>query len=318
METPIAPVTAQAVTSDSAPEQAEKMESASNYEGMKIDSLENSPEVNTEINIDPEQQPVTPIEEEQQTEIPSEPKENELKGSDPAGDEQKVPLSELIKIRKRAQEAEKRAAYLEGRYEGSQQKEPKEEVPNANKIEALIPAFTPLEDYNGSYEEWLSAKVSHDTKHTIRIENEQAAIASRNSSVEKNYRDRFTEAAKIIPDIAETVNNAELPIFDNRVVNAVKKSEIGPQIVYFLAKNQVEAIKLANMDPELAIMELGSIRNRINESTKPLETRKVTGAPPPINPGNSKGTTVSVDLADKDVKSYFETRNKERRARSSG
>lgn len=314
MTIPNVPETAQAVTTESAPVIAGNLESAPKYDDIRIESLESEPVTNP----DPEQQPLTPLESDPPTDPALSPDQNVDPGSDPAGDEQKVPLSELIKTRKRAQEAEKRAAYLEGRYESSQPKAPNEEVHNANTTEALIPAFTPLEDYNGSYEEWLSAKVRHDTKHTIRIENEQAAIASRNNSVEKNYRDRVGEATKIIPDLADTIDNAQLPRFEDRVVNAVKKSDIGPQIVYFLAKNQTEANRLANMDPELALMELGSIRNKINETTKPLETKKVTEAAPPINPGNATGTTVIVDLADKKVGDYFATRDKDNFVRVGG
>ena len=222
-------------------------------------------------------------------------------GAEPAGD-QKVSLREHLKLRKQRQEAERRAAYWEGRAQNVQAPAPgtptKPEGP---------PSFKPLEEYEGSYEDWLAAKIKHD----LAWEQMQKQKADQISTLDRSFAERCNTAAQTIPDLNETINMAQLPRYDNAVVvKAVKKSDLGPEIVYYLAKNRDKADKLAEMDPELAIMEIGAIREKAKMFVQP-KTKKVTNAPPPINTGNASGSTVNVDLADKDMVDYAKSRDAE-------
>lgn len=229
----------------------------------------------------------------------ADPENTDASGAEPAG-EQTVSLSEHMKLRKRAQEAERRAAVMEGRL---QQSTISQQPSSPTKPEGP-PPFTPLEEYNGTYEDWLSAKIKHD----LAWEQKQQQKVDQASTLDRSFGERCNAAAQTIPDLNETINTAPLPVFDNTVVNAVKKSDLGPQIVYYLAKNPAEAAKLAQMEPELAIMEIGSIREKAKTFVQPI-TQKGTKAPPPINPGNGTGSTVNVDLADKDMGDYAKSRD---------
>jgi hypothetical protein len=221
-------------------------------------------------------------------------------GAEPAG-EQKVSLREHLKLRKQRQEAERRAAYWEGRAQNAQAPAPS----TPTKPEGP-PPFTPLEEYDGDALVWAAEKA----KYEMRWELEQQQKAAQSSVIDRTFNERCNVAAKDIPDLNETINTAQLPIYDNAVVNAVKKSELGPQIVYYLAKNPAEAAKLAQMDPGLAIMEIGSIREKAKALLQP-KLKKMTNAPAPINPGNGSGSTITTDLVDKDMKDYFNSRNEE-------
>lgn len=316
METPNVPETANAGITGSAPGES-SMGSDPTQGGIN-----NEPVVQYQENETPEggQQPTEtnePENKDPEKEPGSEPETNVESGSDPAGEEQKVPLSEHIKLRKRAQEAERRAAFYEGRASVAQQQQaqPNGQQPaQPQKVE--MPPFTPLENYNGSYEDWLSAKIRYEQKwenDQEALKRNQAAVVEQSNAVRQAYSDRVMKASETIPDLQETIDNAGLvlPTYDDKVVNAVLKSDMGPQIVYYLVKNPVEAAKLTKLDPELAIMEIGSIREKAKIMLQQPKTKKVTTAPPPINPGSAAGTTVNVELADKNIDDYFASRDKD-------
>lgn len=320
METPNVPETANAENTGSAPDEA------------SMGSAPDQGSVNEPV-VQYAEEPQQPQGDEKPTETPEgqevetpegnetvqNPETNVDPGSSPAGEEAKVSLSEHLKLRKRAQEAERRAAFYEGRASVTQQ-QPQAQPQTQQLPKEQAPPFTPLEDFQGSYEDWLSAKTRHELKWEQEQERKQAeqqqrqqAELEQNNTVQQAYSNRVAEASKTIPDLQETIDNAGavLPTYDNKVVNAVKKSDMGPQIVYYLAKNPVDAANLAKLEPELAIMEIGSIREKAKAMFQQPKTKKVTTAPPPINPGNAAGTTVNVDLADKPVDDYFASRNNE-------
>jgi hypothetical protein len=284
---------------ENAPQQIANTESTGSEPVQAVQAVQadSAPAIDSQV-VTPDSTPEENAQEENEQNV--EPEITEESGAEPAG-EQKVNLSEVLKLRKRAQEAERRAAFLEGRLQGQQPQTPS--TPEAKEAQ---PKFTPLEDYEGSYEDWLTAK----TKHEIKWEQIQEQKKAQAGTVEKNYIERCNKAASEIPDLQETINAAQLPVFDNVFVNAVKKSDLGPQIVYYLSKNPAEAAKLAQIDPELAIMELGSIREKAKTMFQ-QKPKKMTNAPPPLNPGNGAGATVITDLADKKMSDYAKSRDSE-------
>jgi len=296
MEQPTVPVTANAEVVDSATTQSvEPGSDPAQYEGMQV--TENpTDETLGEATPTPDPQPVGDV-----VDPNVEPANTDEPGAEPAVDTQTVPLEEHIKLRKRAQEAEKRSAYLEGRAEGAQ--------PGQQQKPAGPPPFTPLEEYDGTYEEWVAEKVTHD----LEWKNDQKQKMARSSAVDEKYSERCTAAGEQIPDLQETIDTAQLPRFADSIVNAVKKSDLGPQIVYFLAKNPAEATKLAQMDQDVAIMEIGSLREKVKATMQPQKKRVLSSAPSPIVPGNGSGTTVVTDLADKNMGDYAAARDAQRK-----
>jgi len=219
-------------------------------------------------------------------------------GAAPA-EEPKVSLAEHIKLRKRAQEAEQQAAYLRGQLDGV-----KPQAEQAPKPQG--PEFIPLEEFKGSFEEWVVAK----TKFELKQEQEQQQKATQAANIQQSFDARCNAAAKEIPDLQETINAARLPQYADSIVLAVKKSDLGPQIVYYLAQNQAEAARLAQMEPELAIMELGSLREKVKASLQP-KTNRVTQAPPPIKPPVGTGVSIDTDPMNMPMADYAKYRQQQ-------
>jgi len=227
-------------------------------------------------------------------------------GAAPA-DEPKVPLKELLAQRKRAQEAERRAAYLEGKLDGTKPPAPAAQ-PQADKEPVL-------DDFDGpnAYEDWVSARTEYRIEQKQKIQSQTQRIQQQAVTEQQQWNQRCQQAATEIPDIDEVLGPDAMqpfPALQPVVVSAIKKIDLGPQVVYYLYKNPVEGIRLAQMDPVLAVMELAGIREKAKAALQP-KIKKVTTAAPPLNPGSGGGTTVDTDLADLPMAEYMARREQQ-------
>lgn len=224
-------------------------------------------------------------------------------GSAPAeGEEHK-------KLRNRAQTAEQESAYWRGVAEGRSKPEAQ---PVQSTPQPQSPQFIPLEEFAGSYEDWVVAKA----KFEINAENDQRRVQAEVANLDRSW----SENCKRIPDIQDVINQAaQLPIRNMMVINAVKRSDLGPEILNYLVKNPTEAQRIAGMSPELAIMEIGSLRDKAKAAANAVpQTRKVTQAPPPFNPVRPNGAMTETDLADLPMDQYAAKRSENLYVRTSG
>ena len=86
------------------------------------------------------------------------------------------------------------------------------------------------------------------------------------------------EGAKKYPDFVEAINTPGLPNLgqDNpAALQAIMESEYGIDVAYHLAKNPLEAIRIANLPPLKAVKEIARLETR-------FEGKKTSSAPPPV------------------------------------
>lgn len=111
-----------------------------------------------------------------------------------------------------------------------------------------------------------------------------------------------------ISDYDELTTDPSLPI--NPVMrDCVIESDLGPQIVYWLAKNRDEAVRISQMSPLAAAREIGRIEQRLG-SVKP-PGKKTTSAPEPINPIGGGVSTVHKKPEEMTNKEYWAWRDKQ-------
>ena len=243
----------------------------------------------------------------------AEPANTENSGAEPAGnapggEEPKVRLSELTVQRKRRQEAEKlaaeravEAAYWRGRAESGSPGAKQEVNPEVNTEKAPV-----LDDFD-DFQDFVVAKTKFELRQEQKIEQVKQQQLEKNISLEKKFGERIMSLSSEIPDLQETIKTAKLPIFDEALVLAIKKSELGPQMVYFMAKNPDEAARFARMDKDEAIMELGGMKGKI-QAMFVAKTKTATTAPAPFKPVSGNGVTVETDLADLPMAEYAKRR----------
>lgn len=192
-----------------------------------------------------------------------------------AAEEPRVKLSEHTALRKRAQEAEDKAAVAQAELDAirAQQRQPK-------RIEAEpdLVNYESVDAYNRDVKEW----------------NKQIAREEINrEKVDDDFRSRAQKAAVKIPDYHQVTSTTTIPI-TMRVAEAIKLSEIGPDVFYYLAKNPGEAYRLAAMNDTLAVVEIGKLEAKLSQTVAPAKP-KTSQAPPPVVPLAGGKTSVDTE-----------------------
>ena len=88
------------------------------------------------------------------------------------------------------------------------------------------------------------------------------------------------------------------------IYEAVLDSDIGPALVYHLAKDLELYEKISKMPPLSAAREIGKLEAKLMKDNKP----NVSKAPPPINPVTKQSGTVKKDPNSLSYKEYCAAR----------
>ena len=86
----------------------------------------------------------------------------------------------------------------------------------------------------------------------------------------------------------------------------IKQSDVGIDLMYYLAKNTAEADRIAHLPDVLSqSMAMGVLEQKFKTPPPPPQP-KVSGAPPPITPVGAGGSSVQKDVKDMDGDEYLE------------
>jgi len=215
-------------------------------------------------------------------------------------------LADAKAATERAEKVEQEAAELRNKYE------PKK---TEQDPEPRFDQFKNLEEYTLAVKEWSA-------DNALRQREKQIAEDAKKSQQEKTiagWNDRQAAVKVAIPDYAETLAASDLKV-SNEIRDAVIESDIGPEILYHLAKNPEIVAELNAMAPAKALIKFGRLEVALTPSTeKPTGSAKVvevSKAPAPITPlkGSSSVTTNGLDAKGE----FHGTADEWRRLRQSG
>jgi hypothetical protein len=240
-------------------------------------------------------------------------------------------VEELIRVRKRAQNAEAEAqrlreelAYAKGLSEGRV-------APGATTPVTTTeqPPKKPQENDFASYPEFETAKEQWlidmgDFQARKRIK-EEAEASQRRQTEENARRDRETRqvafANKIRterqndPDFDEIVRDNTFPVsFSTPTLEAISTAEDPIAVIRYLYANKGEAQRLVTLPPVAILKSVGRIEERL--AAKSVERKIVTQAPPPISTlSGTSGTPTEVDLSKIPIGDYMARKNREQFSR---
>jgi O6-methylguanine-DNA--protein-cysteine methyltransferase len=163
--------------------------------------------------------------------------------------------------------------------------------------------FASSDDYYDARAEWIA-----DKKFEQKLSEREKANSAKQLTEEATRR--VTAFIAKHPDYEETIENIKHIQVHQSVLDALKQSEVGADITYYLAKNQNELDKIVGMTPHAAIMALGKIESKLT-ATEP-DKRPVSKAPVPINAldGKAGGITKGHSPED-DYQTFLRKRNVE-------
>lgn len=109
-------------------------------------------------------------------------------------------------------------------------------------------------------------------------------------SIEDAYHERVEAAMEKYSDFDEVARNPNLPV-TQVMADAIKASDVGPDVAYYLGSNPKEAARISRLSPLLQAKEIGKIEVKV---TSEPPVKKTTSAPAPITPVSARATTTGV------------------------
>lgn len=161
-----------------------------------------------------------------------------------------------------------------------------------------------LEDFE-SYAEWQRASIQYEARKLVQQELEARENQTRSTQVMTTYQQRLEDAAKRIPDLMETLQYMplDIPAPADDVLEYVRSSEVGPELVYHFAKNEALLRNLVALPPLKQAIEIAKVEAQLmsksakSEPQKQVKT-KTTSAPKPAQALDGGGSPKLVTQAD--------------------
>lgn len=203
-------------------------------------------------------------------------------------------LAAQAKTEREAREkAEQEAAALKAKYEPVKTEQDPE--PQASQ-------FTDVGEYAKALKEWTADNTRREDAKKAEAERQEKQAAE----IAKAWAERQNAFKAKTEDYEKTISESDVKVSD-QVRDAILESEVGPEILYHLAKNTEVAEKIAGMTVSGALRALGKLEATLagGEKKEAKETPKtpiaeLSKAPPPISPLKGAGAPV-VNLTGSDV-----------------
>lgn len=141
--------------------------------------------------------------------------------------------------------------------------------------------FETFEGYLEAKADWQVAQQFKQISQKVEREKAEREVVQR----EATWKQKLDSAASKYEDFADVVLSDDLAITDV-MAEAMKDSDAGPEVAYYLGKNTSEAERIARLSPVAQVREIGKIEAQLN--SKPA--RQASKAPAPIEPVGSGKT----------------------------
>lgn len=158
----------------------------------------------------------------------------------------------------------------------------------APKVEQA-PSGPPQRDKYETFEDYLEAKADWQLAQKLgEIEQKAQRTKAEREVVERDatWKQKLSAASSKFDDFEDVVFSDGLQITDV-MAEAMKDSDAGPEVAYYLGKNASEAERIAKLSPVAQVREIGKIEAQLN--SKPA--RQASKAPAPIEPVGSGKTS---------------------------
>ena len=152
----------------------------------------------------------------------------------------------------------------------------------------------PVADNFETHEEYVDALTDWKIKrHDLDRETKakEAQVKSEYQKTVETFQSKVAEFSKSNTDFDEVVADVDDIPLPLTVQEAILTSDMGPALMYELSKNREELERITRLSPAAAAREIGKVEARLaKQAESPKEEKKLTKAPPPLNPVGSKGS----------------------------
>ena len=195
--------------------------------------------------------------------------------------------TELKILREEREKLAKEASELKSKYE----------PPKKDLEEPKLEQFRDVHEYAKALKDYVADQTRKEdaAKQVEAIQKKESEERTKQWS---ERVDKFKSDTKDYDDVIRAeLSDVNVP---NVVIDSIYKSDVGPQVLYYLAKNKDIALKLSTMPLDDALKQIGKledkvIKSEVKEEKKEEPKAKISKAPPPITPivgGTSTGTSM--------------------------
>ena len=156
-------------------------------------------------------------------------------------------------------------------------------------------------------------------EHKVAVKLAEREAHQRQKTVVDAHAEREEAAREKYSDYQDVVHRDDLLISDY-MADVIMSSDVGPEVAYHLGKHPEEAARIHGLPPLQQAKEIG--RLEASFSNNPAPVKKVSSAPEPIKPLNSRSTTPTYDPADPrsvksmDTRAWIKARNEQEAKRA--
>jgi len=136
--------------------------------------------------------------------------------------------------------------------------------------------------------EYAKALAEFSTEKALAERDRQVAQAREQEAQQKiiqSWAQKVQDAKAELPDFDDLVASSDV-VVNNAVRDAILESDVGPRILYHLAENNDLAKKIASLNPNAALREIGKLEAKFEAKPETKQTAPLvrSKAPAPIQP----------------------------------
>ena len=168
------------------------------------------------------------------------------------------------------------------------QQAPQQRTQEATASAPKLENFASIEDYIDAMADHKATQKAEEVFRKRDAEQTASKQQEESSRVRDGFTKQMDDARAAYDDFDDVVDNPDLPI-SQAMAEAIMRTKGGADVAYYLGKNPAEAVRLANLDPFSAAVEIG----RIAATVVRPQARKASNAPPPIQPVGTRASPVT-------------------------
>ena len=192
-----------------------------------------------------------------------------------------------------ANEAKRKAEELEAKLRERQERQP-DPLAARPKMED----FQDYEAYLEALADWKAEEKAQRLRDELKAESEKTRAKTEADRRMEAFRAAESKVRATVQDYDEAIQDAQDTPMTQVMFDVILESEVGPNILYYLAKNPDEAERIAHLSPARQAAEIGKLEDKLAQQLKDPQKPKASNAPPPVNPVRARGSASTPRLDD--------------------
>lgn len=184
----------------------------------------------------------------------------------------------------------------------------KETETQTEKPEPVKALDKPVRDDYESLEEYLEAVTEWKVEKRLadaEIKKTQESLKTEAQKKQETYQERLNSVKKELKDFDDVISDFIADYGDIKFSTALNdlilESEVGPKVIYELAKDKTMLDKLNSLSPLAAAKEFGKLEDKLSAPKEKQPIKVKTSAAPPLKTIAAQKAQVKKDLYDPDL-----------------